>query len=150
MSRPPAQLRLPRVVFDTNTVVSALLFTGGRLAWLRSHWREGSCVPLVSSATASELTRVLRYPKFRLTHDDALELLSDYLPFCATVNPVSPCAVACRDRHDQPFLDLAESGKADVLISGDADLLALSGLTAFGIETPDHYRRRVATLGENS
>jgi hypothetical protein len=29
----------PRVGFDTTVVVSALLFTGGRLAWLRAHWR---------------------------------------------------------------------------------------------------------------
>ncbi len=48
-----------RVVFDTTTVVSALLFANGRLAWLRRHWREGECVPLLSAATAAELTRVL-------------------------------------------------------------------------------------------
>ena len=48
-----------RVVFDTGTVVSTLLFKMGRLSWLRRHWAEGSCTPLVSRATAEELTRVL-------------------------------------------------------------------------------------------
>ncbi|MHB1841390.1 MAG: PIN domain-containing protein, partial [Acidobacteriaceae bacterium] len=53
------------MVFDTTAAVSALLFAHGRLAWLRRHWREGGCAPLVSRATVEELTRVLAYPKFR-------------------------------------------------------------------------------------
>jgi putative PIN family toxin of toxin-antitoxin system len=129
-----------RVVFDTNTVVSALLFTNGRLAWLRPHWRDGGCLPLISRATAAELTRVLGYPKFRLSPEDRIELLGDYLPFCQTVESVGKCPLVCRDANDQPFLDLAESGKADLLVTGDQDLLALAGQTAFLIETPEAYR----------
>jgi putative PIN family toxin of toxin-antitoxin system len=133
----------PRVVFDTNTVVSALLFANGRLAWLRSHWREGGCTPLISCATAAELHRVLGYPKFRLSPDDRLELLGDYLPFCETIELVARCPAVCRDKSDQPLLDLAQSGKADLLVTGDDDLLALAGQTAFLIETPEDYRRRI-------
>jgi len=47
----------------------------------------------------------------------------------------------CRDANDQPFLDLALNGHADLLVSGDQDLLALSGQTEFLIETPEAYRR---------
>jgi uncharacterized protein len=130
----------PRVVFDTNTVVSALLFTGGRLAWLRPHWRDGRCVPLISRATAAELARVLTYPKFRLTENDRLELLGDYLPYCERIEAVSRCGILCRDESDQPFLDLADSGNADVLVTGDDDLLSLAGTTRFKIETPGAYR----------
>ena len=66
----------PRVVFDTTVVVSALLFTSGRLAWLRAHWRAGDALPLASRATIEELTRVLRYPKFQLSSDNRDELLA--------------------------------------------------------------------------
>jgi uncharacterized protein len=132
-----------RVAFDTNTVVSALMFANGRLAWLRQHWREGGCVPLISRATVAELTRVLAYPKFRLSLDDRLELLADYLPFCETIELVEQCPAVCRDKNDQPLLDLAESSKADLLVTGDDDLLALTGQTAFLIESPEDYRRRV-------
>jgi uncharacterized protein len=132
-----------RVVFDTTTVVSALLFPTGRLAWLRQHWREGACVPLISRATAEELTRVLRYPKFGLSTDDARELLADYLPHCEVIGPIEGSTSRCRDANDQPFLDLAQSGRADLLISGDQDLLALAGQTEFLIETPEAYRRRI-------
>jgi putative PIN family toxin of toxin-antitoxin system len=133
-----------RVVFDTATVVSALLFAGGRLVWLRQHWSDGSCVPLISGTTAAELTRVLAYPKFRLSSDDRLELLSEYIPFCKSVEVKRRCPAICRDSNDQPFLDLAHSGRAEVLITGDRDLLELSGKTAFIVETPETYRHRVS------
>ena len=132
-----------RVVFDTNTVLSALLFANGRLSWLREHWRGGGCVPLLSRETAAELTRVLAYPKFRLSLDDRHELLAEFLPYCEVVEVKKRCAAVCRDTNDQPFLDLAQSGKADLLISGDRDLLALAGKTNFGIETPEAYRNSV-------
>jgi putative PIN family toxin of toxin-antitoxin system len=135
-----------RVVFDTNTVISALLFANGRLTWLRAHWREGGCSPLITRTTVAELTRVLSYPKFRRSVEDRLELLGDFLPHCETVKLTQKCGVICRDANDQPFLDLAQSGKADVLVSGDRDLLALAGKTTFLIETPEAYRRRVHSL----
>ena len=134
-----------RVVFDTTTVVSALLFENGRLAWLRPHWQQGRCLPLVCRETVTELTRVLAYPKFRLSAEDRDELLAEYLPHCKVVDLAKKCPVPCRDRNDQPFLDLAQSGNAQVLVSGDRDLLALAGRTRFAIETPEQYRLRIAT-----
>lgn len=139
----------PRVVFDTNTVVSALLFANGRLAWLRQHWSTGGSVALISRATAGEITRVLSYPKFRLAPQDRVELLGDYLPFCETVERVERCEWVCRDRNDQPFLDLAASGRAAVLVTGDRDLLALAGETPFSIETPEAYLGRICESGQS-
>ena len=133
-----------RVVFDTTTVVSALLFANGRLTWLRQHWRESGCVPLISRATTAELTRVLGHPKFRLSQEDRRELLAEYLPYCEVVELTERCVLICRDANDQPFLDLAQSGRADVLVSGDRDLLAMVGQTTFLIESPEDYRRRVS------
>jgi uncharacterized protein len=132
-----------RVVFDTTVVVSALIFAHGRLSWLRRHWREGGCVPLISALTVTELTRVLGYPKFKLSASDRRELLSDYLPFCEVIERTRKSNIVCRDANDQPFLDLALSGKAELLISGDRDLLALAGTTRFLIETPEAYRVRI-------
>ena len=137
---------IQRVVFDTTTVISALLFENGRLAWLRRHWEDGQCIPLASRDTAAELTRVLAYPKFHLSIDDRRELLADYLPYCRTILVIRRCSTKCRDVKDQPFLDLAHSGKASVLVSGDRDLLALAGRTYFAIETPEAYRRRCDQL----
>ena len=136
-----------RVVFDTTTVVSAFLFEYGRLAWLRLHWQR-HCVPLICKETTGELTRVLAYPKFRLAPEDRHELLAEYLPYCKIVELTHKCSVPCRDPKDQPFLNLAQSGKAHILVSGDNDLLALAGQTSFTIETPEAYSRRIAQEGE--
>jgi putative PIN family toxin of toxin-antitoxin system len=136
-----------RVVFDTNTVLSALLFAGGRLSWLREHWQAQQCAPLISRDTAAELHRVLGYPKFRLTAADRLELLGDYLPFCETILVTIACPHRCRDPKDQPFLDLAACGNAHVLVTGDDDLLVLSGQTSFIIESPAAYRLRIGAPG---
>ena len=103
-------------------------------------------MPLASRATVEELTRVLRYPKFQLSSDDRDELLAEYLPYCAIVKVTRKFKLACREKNDQPFLDLAESGKADLLVSGDRDLLALAGQARFLIETPAAYRARVSGL----
>jgi putative PIN family toxin of toxin-antitoxin system len=133
-----------RVVFDTNAVVSALLFTHGRLSWLVGHWQSGYCIPLVSRVTADELMRILAYPKFKLTDDEQMEALDSYIPFCEAIEITKSCPVKCRDLKDQPFLDLAHSGRADALMTGDRDLLALAGLTEFLIETPEAYKRSVS------
>ena len=148
-----------RSVFDTNIVLSALLFATGRLAWLRAEWRQDRLKPLVSRETVTELLRVLAYPKFRLTATEREELLADYLPFCETVvvSDPPPAVPECRDPCDVPFLHLALAGGAhypgDVpflhlalaggahyLITGDRDLLALGERFVVPIVTVERLR----------
>ena len=130
-----------RVVFDTNALLSALLFRQGRLAPLRSLWQSGQCVPLLSSATGDELVRVLAYPKFRLSAAEQRELLADVLPWCEVVRIPRrlPKLPLCRDANDQMFLTVAAVGKAECLVSGDRDLLALAGKVAFRIVSPAEF-----------
>jgi putative PIN family toxin of toxin-antitoxin system len=136
------------VVLDTNVVLSALIFSHGRLARLRQAWRGSLCQPLVSTATAAELMRALNYPKFKLSAEDQQELLADYLPYCiAIAMPTSlPEAPACRDPLDLPFLRLAMVGKADYLVSGDQDLLSLAGGFACRIVTAGHLLSTVLAM----
>ena len=117
-----------RVVLDTNVVLSALVFGGGAAGRLRLAWQHGGLTPLISTATARELMRVLAYPKFRLSQSDQEELLADYLPYAQTVRmpQAAPAVPACRDPLDAPFLELASVGKARWLVSGDKDLLVLA------------------------
>jgi putative PIN family toxin of toxin-antitoxin system len=119
----------PRVVLDTNVVLSALLFVNGPVAGVRAGWQAARFAPLASTATAHELVRVLAYPKFRLSAAEQHELLSDVMPWMHVVEiPDPPPAVpACRDPHDAAFLHLAVAGKARALVSGDRDLLPLAG-----------------------
>lgn len=118
----------PVVVLDTNLVLSALVFAGGQLASLRTAWQNGRIVPLVSTATASELMRVLGYPKFKLSAQDRDELLADYLPHCRSVSLPARLSKLpqCRDAGDQMFIELAAVGKVDFLVTGDKGLLVMA------------------------
>ena len=53
-------------------------------------------------------------------------MLEDLLPWCESWSAAIPSSTyRVRDPHDQVFLDLALAAAAPVLVSGDADLLAL-------------------------
>ena len=117
-----------RVVLDTNVVLSALVFGGGAAGRMRRAWQQGAILPLASTATVRELLRVLAYPKFRLSQVEQDELLADYLPHTETVRIPQPLPQVppCRDVLDEPLMHLAGAGKAQVLVSGDKDLLAIA------------------------
>ncbi len=133
-------IECPRVVIDTNLVLSALVF-GGRLSRLRLAWQNNRFIPLASEVTIAELVRVLTYPKFKLTNSEQEDLLSDYLPFCDTVliPDTLPVVPECRDPFDIPFLLLAVVGQADYLVTGNGDLLCLSDNFSCPILTIDEF-----------
>ncbi len=74
---------------------------------------------------------MLTYPKFRLSAADREELLADFLPYAQVVRPEEHQdrigrLPACRDPHDDMFLELGQAGRASELVTGDKDLLALN------------------------
>ena len=139
----------PRLVLDTNVLLSALLFHRGSVAWLRHAWHHDAIRPLASRDTTKELIRVLAYPKFKLTEADREDLLGDYLPWCETVTvPAKTKVPDCRDPFDRPFLALAATAKADALITGDKDLLALSGRFKVPILPPAAFKERFGRNAE--
>ncbi|MYE53876.1 MAG: putative toxin-antitoxin system toxin component, PIN family [Chloroflexi bacterium] len=121
-----------RVVIDINVILSALLYRTRSLAWLRPLWQAGVIVPLVSRDTIAELHRVLLYDGFGLSDDDRREVLKLYQPKCEAVTISQPPPVPeCRDPSDRPFLELALAGRANALVTGDQDLLALAPCSQF-------------------
>jgi putative PIN family toxin of toxin-antitoxin system len=134
----------PRVVLDTNVVLSALVFASGRLAAIRHAWHEKRFEPLASAATADELARALTYRRFKLSPADQRELLADYLTCCSAVAiPAKPPKVPqCRDPYDVPFLHLAVTGEASYLVTGDKDLLAIAPKFQCPIITPEEFLRQ--------
>lgn len=135
-----------RVVLDTNVLVSALIFSRGRMSWLRFAWYEGRIVPVICKATAAELIRVLAYPKFKLDKAERQDLLADILPYAETfVLPDDvPGLVRCRDPDDQIFLSLAYAADVDYLVSGDPDIIALQTVFEPPILTPAQLQMLLA------
>ncbi|TWO71115.1 putative toxin-antitoxin system toxin component, PIN family [Caenimonas sedimenti] len=136
----------PRVVLDTNVILSALLFAGGPASRLRAGWQEGRFLPLASTATVRELARVLACPKFKLSASEQQDLLADYVPWVQVVRVPDPPPVvpACRDPFDLVFLHVAVTGKARMLVTGDKDLLVLDGSRGLcPVVTVDAFCREV-------
>lgn len=141
----PAPMPL-RVVIDTNILVSALVFRSGPPAKIRAAWQAGAIIPVVSRVTTQELLRVLQYPKFSLTAEEQQTLLAAYLPYCEThPEPRTRKRIPiCRDAADQAFLLLAVAAKADALITGDKDLVALAGKAGVEIVLAAEFLARVS------
>ena len=133
-------------MLDTNVGLSALVLNGGATASVRLAWQRRDILPLVSTETARELVRVLAYPKLRLDESRQQELLADYLPYCEAVRIPHPAprVPVCRDRFDEPFLLLAAAGHADLLASGDADLLTIRQVGRCAIVTVADLLDRLA------
>jgi putative PIN family toxin of toxin-antitoxin system len=128
-----------RVVLDTNAVISALLFSGVS-SKLFSLWQNGLITPLLSRPILDEYLRVLSYPKFELSEKEIKELIQEeILPFAEVVRPKRRLRVVRRDPSDNKFLECAVAGKANVIISGDKDLLSLGRYRRVRIQSPAQF-----------
>lgn len=137
--------RLTRVVLDTNALVSALLFSGpsARLAEL---WRGGAVALLASGAMVREYGRVLAYPKFKLSAEEALGLLTEeVLPFVTPVEVSKVLPVIAEDPSDDEFLACALAGKADAIVSGDKHLLKLGDYRGIPVVSVRDFLERRGT-----
>ena len=128
-----------RVVLDTNVLVSALLFTGIS-SELVSLWQKGTITVLLSREILDEYLRVLAYPKFHLSEREIKGLIEEeLLPYVQVIKPETRVRVVKRDPSDNKFLECAVAGKANVLISGDKELLALRHYRQAHIQTPSGF-----------
>lgn len=100
----------------------------------------------MSEATIAELDEVLRRPKFNkyVPEEKRLEFLAALVREAAVVE-ASEVITECRDPKDNKFLELAVSGKASHIITGDADLLTLHPFRGIAIVTPQVF---LASLSE--
>jgi uncharacterized protein len=138
-----------RVVLDTNVLVSAALKDRSfpaiavRIAGERH-------VLLKSVATERQLFEVLARPYLApLIAPATLVWFSELLAAAETVT-IAERIAACRDPTDDKFLELAVGGWADVIVSGDADLLALNPFRDIPIITPAAFVQGIAPLGGRS
>ena len=128
-----------RVVFDTNVVVSAMLLPLSipRRALDRA-MREGRT--LISAATITELDEVIHLPKFDkyLSEEERIEFLTTLVHEAELVNVVET-VTDCRDPRDNKFLELAVSGGATHIVTGDSDLLMLHPFRGIIVVSPSMF-----------
>jgi putative PIN family toxin of toxin-antitoxin system len=118
-----------KVVLDTNVIISGLMYPDSTPGRIVSEWRNAQFDVVISLPQLEEIGRVLAYPKIRKVlgwDQKAIEsflkqlLLRMELVEISGNDPKKP-----RDRSDAPILASLIAAQADVLVTGDGDLLAL-------------------------
>jgi uncharacterized protein len=134
-----------RFVFDTNTVVSALLLKNSVSRKAFDTAREQGIL-LISKETMTELNEVLRREKFDkyLTEQERLHFLAKLVREAHLIEVINEIQ-ECRDPDDDKFLELAVSGRADFLVSGDKDLLTMNPFRRIPIVTPRELMLEMST-----
>lgn len=128
-----------RIVIDNNALISRLLLPASNPAQaIRKAVEIGQL--LVSEPVLNELADVLARRKFDpyvsvKNRQQFLRLLGRI----AEMVPIIYAVHACRDPHDDKFLELAVNGSADLIITGDKDLLILNPFRTIRIITPARF-----------
>lgn len=137
----------PRVVFDTNVLVSAALKAAGTPRRALDRVLDAG-VLLVSAATRAELDDVIDRPHLQRYLPAPLKarFLGRIASAAVVVEPVGRVE-ACRDPKDDKFLDVAVYGRADYLVSGDDDLLVLDPFRGVPVLTPAAFLEAVEAEG---
>jgi putative PIN family toxin of toxin-antitoxin system len=131
--------KIIKVVFDTNVLVSALLFRG-ELSKIVDLWVKGRIVPVISRDTFEEFKKVLFYPKFSLTEKEVKIIIEEnILPFFEVADITADVKGLCRDPDDDKFLSCAVSAGADFIVSGDNDLYDLRKYKSVKIIHPQDF-----------
>ena len=122
---------------------SGILSGAGTPARILDAWRDEQFQLLISDAILDEMGRVLRYPKIAKRHKwtepeidhflHTLSILAIKTPGSLTVNAI------LEDPSDNRYLECAVEGSADVIVSGDRDLLALHRYEGIAIVQPSAF-----------
>lgn len=127
-------MKPPKVVFDTNVLISAYFF-GGQPRVALDLAKDGKVILLQSTETIAEFIRVLGYQKFGLSADEIKPLVEDLLGFSEKVSPGIPVKHIKEDPSDNIFLTLARQGAAKYIVSGDSHLLNIKSFSGIEIVT---------------
>ena len=129
-----------RVVVDTNILVSAALketsLPSMALRQVAQH-----CILLKSAATEAQFFEVIVRPYLArfirpVTRDGIARLMAS-----AELVAITERVTACRDPTDDKFLELAINGRADLILTGDKDLLVLNVFRGIPIMAPASFVR---------
>ncbi len=130
-----------RVVLDTNVLVSGLAYPEGVPGRIVGTWRQGGLDVVLSKYILDEMVRVLpRLSRNKRSPAEIRDLADSFLFAAEIVEPSGEVEESLRDKADGPVLGTLLAARADYLITGDKDLLALAG--KYPIVTPAAFWER--------
>jgi putative PIN family toxin of toxin-antitoxin system len=140
-----------RIVADTNTVPSGLLWHQGPPRRLINLARERTVTLCTSLTLLAELAEVIGRDKFahrlRAATLSATELVQDYERLAEIVEPQPLSELGSRDPDDDHVLACALAAQADLIVSGNHDLLALREYQGMPVLSTADALARIAESG---
>lgn len=131
-------MSIPRIVLDSNVVISAFLF-GGVPARLLELALNGSIECFTSLPILDEIRDVLLRPKFDLSSEQALTLIEELHDLCQVVMPSEKVLVVNDDPDDNIILECTISADAEVIVTGDSHLLRIRQWQDIQILSPSDF-----------
>lgn len=131
-------MNLPKVVIDTNVLVSGLFFSGPPYRILKA-WDDGQFVMAVSEAILHEYKRVIETLSGKLDGINLEPILERIIIEAEMVADYTFEQPICEDPDDDKFLACAMLSKSHYLVSGDKHLLKLGTFLDTAIITPRQF-----------
>jgi|WetSurMetagenome_2_1015567.scaffolds.fasta_scaffold13764_6 putative PIN family toxin of toxin-antitoxin system len=128
-----------RVVFDTNIVVSALVFPGGRADAVLQRILDGGDTLVISQAIIDEVLAVLAGKFGR--HLEELSRVAVLLSEAAEMVKPRRRLIVLADEPDNRILECALAGRADGVVTGDKAMLFLKSFQGIALLSLDKYLR---------
>jgi putative PIN family toxin of toxin-antitoxin system len=108
-----------KIVLDTNVLVAGLLSPFGPCGGILRMVASGNLALCVDARVLSEYREVLEMPKFGFDHDRIAAII-DYIEHHSRAVASVPLSHSLPDPDDEPFFEIAVSGGADYLVTGNA------------------------------
>jgi len=130
------------LVLDTNIYISAFIFSGNARKVLDMAI-ENKVNIFISDDILAEIKKVLQREKFSLSNSYIYSILGEIETITKIVYPGRELNDICRDRDDHIILECAEKSNADIIITGDKDLLVLQKYLNTQIVSPADFLENI-------
>lgn len=125
-----------RIVLDTNILLSAIV-CNEKPRKLFQMGIDGKYKILISKETLDELSEVIQRPKFKMTREDIVRIVSALMETGENVRITSNFKIISNDPDDNIIINTAYDGNADYIVSGDKDIKDLKNFRKIKIVSVD-------------
>lgn len=128
-----------KIILDTNIIISAFLFKNSKPRQVLEIAKNNHLL-LLSKTIIEEMETVINRSKFDryLALNKRKELLNILIESALIIEP-NIIINECRDTKDNKYLELAITGEAECIITGDQDLLVLNPFQEIKIITVQEF-----------
>ncbi|MBI2499045.1 putative toxin-antitoxin system toxin component, PIN family [Candidatus Woesearchaeota archaeon] len=129
-----------KIVLDTNIFISGIFWRGSSNKVI-TNWKEGRFTLVISLQIISEIIKVLKDFKIKLSDDMIKEWIDLIVRNSVIIEPRESIKIIKEDPKDNIFIETAVAGNVDYVISQDNHLLKLKEFRGIKIITPEEFNK---------